>query len=310
MTTTLVTGAAGFLAGHLAPVLRRRGPGRLVGADVRGRPVAGYDAWHTTDLTDGAATRELVATVAPSLVFHLVGATHGDAAALHASNVDTAAKVLEAVRASNSSARIVLVGSAAEYGRVPADDQPVREEWNGTPGSAYGRSKREVSGLAARAEREFGLHVVVARPFNVLGAGVPESLVVGAFIARLRAALAGSPPRVMRVGTVSSVRDFVAVEDVAEGLVLAAERGRAGDAYNFCSGSGHAVAELLGRLLEFAGVPVGVQHDETLVRPGEVDALIGSWEKANRELGWRPTIPFEASLRAAWDATAPAEIIS
>ena len=308
MTATLVTGAAGFLAGHLSPVLRRGEPSRIVGVDVRGTAPSGYDAWHATDLTDAAATRELVASVAPSVVFHLVGAAQGAAAALHASNVTTAANVLEAVRASSPSARVVLIGSAAEYGLVPADQQPVREQFSGAPTSEYGRAKRELSVLAVRANREWGLHVVVARPFNLLGAGIPDSLVTGAFIRRLRAALAGPPPRVICVGTVSSVRDFVDVEDVAEGLALAAERGRSGEAYNFCSGTGHMVGKLLERLVEFAGVPVEVQHDETLVRPGEVDALIGSWEKANRELGWRPRMSFDASLRAAWDATAPAEI--
>jgi GDP-4-dehydro-6-deoxy-D-mannose reductase len=124
----------------------------------------------------------------------------------------------------------------------------------------------------------------------------------------MRAALAGPPPYVIRVGTVSSVRDFVGAEDVAEGLVLAAARGRAGEVYNFCSGDGHTVAELLERLVEFAGVPVEVRHDDALVRPGEVDALVGSWDKANRELGWRPSVPFDVNLRAAWDATAPAGI--
>ena len=150
------------------------------------------------------------------------------------------------------------------------------------------------------------MNVAVARPFNALGAGVPDSLVAGAFIGRLRAALAGAPPREMRVGRLASVRDFIAAEDVAEGLALIAERARAGEAYNLCSGEPHAISELLDRLLEFAGEPMQVQHDGSLVRRGEVDALIGSREKAGRELGWSPAIAFEASLRAAWDATAPA----
>jgi nucleoside-diphosphate-sugar epimerase len=305
MTTALVTGAAGFLAGHLPYALRRRGPARIVGADIRGPVADGYDAWYETDLTDATATRALVMAVAPSVVFHLVGAFRGDAAALHASNVTTAANVLDAVHTVMPTARVVLIGSAAEYGPVPANEQPVREQFAGTPVSGYGRAKRDVSALAERAVRERGMHVVVARPFNLLGAGIPDTLVVGAFVGRLRAALAGPSPRVIRVGTVSSVRDFVAVEDVANGLALAMERGRAGEAYNFCSGERHAVADVLDRLLTLAGEPIEVQRDEMLVRMGEVDALVGSWEKARLELGWRPLIPLNASLRAAWEATAP-----
>jgi nucleoside-diphosphate-sugar epimerase len=306
MTTALVTGAAGFLAKYLPNVLRGRGSVRIVGADLRSAAADGYDAWHAVDFGDAAATRALVAAVAPSTVFHLVGAIHGDDAALRESNVKTASNVIDAVRELSPAARIVLVGSAAEYGPVASADQPVREDHARAPSGAYGRAKCGVTDLAERAAREWAMHVAVARPFNLLGAGIPDSLVAGAFIGRLRAALAGAPPREIRVGTLASVRDFIAAEDVAEGLALIAERGRAGEAYNLCSGEAHAISELLDRLLEFAAETVQVRHDGSLVRAGEVDALIGSREKAGRELGWSPAISFDSSLRAAWDATAPA----
>jgi GDP-4-dehydro-6-deoxy-D-mannose reductase len=305
MTTALVTGAGGFIARHLVGALRRRGTGRIIGADVRASVADGYDAWHAADLTDAAAARAVVAAAAPSAVFHLVGAIRGTDAELHSSNVITAANVLEAVRTAAPAARVALVGSAAEYGRVPAASQPVREHVTGAGPSVYGRVKREVSALAAHAARDAGIFVVVARPFNAVGAGISDQLVVGAIVRRMRTALAGPPPRAIRVGTTSSVRDFVAVEDVADGLVLALERGRSGEAYNLCSGEGHSVADVLARLLALAGEPVAVERDDALVRPGEVDALVGNWEKAARELGWRPSILLDASLRAAWDATAP-----
>lgn len=307
MTTALVTGAGGFVARHLVPVLRRRGSDRIVGADIRGPAPPGLDHWLEVDLLDGAAARSAVASAAPDLVFHLVGAFRGGDAEIHRSNVRTAEHVLDAVRATAPAARVALVGSAAEYGRVPAALQPVGEQAALAPTTAYGRAKRAVTELARLAARERGVHVVLARPFNVVGAGMPDTLVVGAIVRRLRDALAGPLPRVIRIGTVTSIRDFVAAEDVAEGLSLALERGRPGEAYNLCSGEGHRVSEILARLLGFAGEPVAVEGDETLVRPGEVDALIGSNKKAARDLGWRPVVPLAASLRASWDAAAPAE---
>ncbi|MFI5310330.1 MAG: NAD-dependent epimerase/dehydratase family protein [Gemmatimonadales bacterium] len=310
MTTALVTGAGGFLARHLVPVLRARGTSRIVGADLRAPADAGFDATHAADLTDPGAASALLSAVAPSMVFHLVGAIRGTEAELRASNVSTAANVLDAVRASARVARVVLVGSAAEYGRVPPRDQPVPEAFRGMALSDYGRAKSEVSALAVRAARDWGMHVVLARPFNIVGAGIADTLVVGAIVRRLRAALLGPPPRVIRVGTTASVRDFVAVEDVAAGLALALERGSPGEAYNLCSGTGHTVADVLARLLALAGEPVEVGYDDALVRPGEVDALVGSWEKAARALGWRPSVPLDVSLRAAWDATAPAGTVS
>ena len=308
MTTALVTGAGGFLAGHLRRVLAGRGTMRIAASDVRAMRAEEYDAWHEADLTNAAAARALIERVEPSIVFHLAGANHGGAALLHAANVTAVANVLDAVRASAPAARVVLIGSAAEYGRVPADQQPVTEEFHGTPVSDYGRAKHAASVLASLAAKEWGAHVVVVRPFNAVGPGVAETLVTGAIIRRLRDALASPAPRSIRMGTVSSVRDFVAVEDVAEGILAAAERGRPGEAYNLCSGEGHRVSEVLERLLEFAGGAIAVEFDGGLMKTGEVDALVGSAAKAQRELGWRASTPLESSLRAAWDATAPAGI--
>lgn len=303
MTTALVTGAGGFIARHLARALRRHGVTRIVGADVRASPAEGFDDWCVADLLDASAARGLLAVAQPTWVFHLVGAIRGTDAEIRASNVTTATHALDAAR---DAACVVLVGSAAEYGPVPAAEQPVRESRARAPVTAYGGAKREVSALGERTAREEGRRVVIARPFNAVGAGIPDTLVVGAIVRRLRAALAAPPPRTIRMGTTSSVRDFVAVEDVADGLVRAAERGRAGEAYNLCSGAGHTVADVLARLLALAAEPIAVERDAALVRAGEVDTLVGSWEKAARELEWRPTIPLDESLRAAWEATAAA----
>ena len=305
MTTALVTGAGGFVARHLAPALRRHGVTSLVGADALAARPDGFDAWHVADLMDAPATRRVVKIAQPSLVLHLVGRFRGSDAEVRESNVTTAANLLDAVRAEAEAARVVLVGSAAEYGAVPAAHQPVRETFEGAPTGAYGRAKREVSALGARAVRERGMHVVVARPFNVVGAGIPDTLVAGAIVGRLRAALAGPPLRKIRIGSTDSVRDFVDVQDVAEGLALAAKLGRPGESYNLCSGEGHRIADLLERLLALAGEPIVVEHDAKLVRAAEVDRLVGDRSKARDELGWRPSVALSESLRAAWESSAP-----
>jgi GDP-4-dehydro-6-deoxy-D-mannose reductase len=302
MGTTLVTGAGGFIATHVIRRLRRAGAERIVGIDVRPMSGAPVDEWQTVDLTDPPATLRAVVAAAPDVVFHLVGGIRGSNEFVTASNVDTARCVLEALRQAAPGARVVLVGSAAEYGVVPLADQPVRETFVGKPAGAYGKAKAQVSELALAAARQFGQHVAVARPFNVIGAGVPETLVAGAIVQRLRAALAGPTPRSITIGRTDSVRDFVAVDDVASGMMRIAERGRPGESYNLCTGEGHSIAELLDRLLAHAGEPVVVQQDEALLQAGEVDAIVGSPEKAERELGWKPATSFESGVAATWNA--------
>jgi GDP-4-dehydro-6-deoxy-D-mannose reductase len=305
MTTTLITGATGFIAGHLARAVRRIVGGRIAGLGIRPSADSAFNEWYTVDLRDPAAARGAIGSVRPGTVYHLVGSLRGSDEEIAATNVVTSRNVLEALRHLAPDARVVLMGSAAEYGVVSLAHQPVSETFVGVPTGPYGRAKQQVTALALAAAREFDQHVTVARPFNVLGPGVPDTLVVGALISRLRAALAAPGPRSIRIGRTTGIRDFVAVEDVAEGLVRIAGSGLAGHCYNLCSGEGHTIAEVLERLLAEVGEPISVSEDETLLRAGDVDQMIGSWDKAQRELGWRPTIRFEDSLYAAWKASDP-----
>lgn len=305
MRTALVTGACGFIARHLAPVLIGRGDIQLHGVDRRAHRVAGYADWSAVDLEDARRTRELVGRVRADLVFHLVGQFRGSDEEIERTNVGTTRHLLDAVRRETPSARVVVIGSAAEYGHVKRSNQPVVEEFEKHPVSAYGRAKQQVGALAREYATAFALAVMLARPFNPVGPGIADTLVVGAIIQRLRAVHAGGVPAKIRIGSTRAVRDFVDVRDVAEGIMRVAERGSAGEAYNLCSGVGLTIAEVLDELLELAGLPGAFEPDPALLRVGEVDELVGSAAKAGRELGWRALTPLADSLRAAWDASAP-----
>jgi GDP-4-dehydro-6-deoxy-D-mannose reductase len=305
MTTVVVTGAAGFVARHLVRALRANGATRLVGIDVRELLPALFDTSIVVDATDQAQVMRALKLERPDLIFHLAGLTKGADEDIYSSNVDSARHLIDCVRRATPRARVVLMGSAAEYGVVPVDQQPVRETYKGLPTGAYGRAKADVAALVWRAATDYGVHAVLARPFNIIGSGISETLLLGAVLDRLRKALAAPAPRAIRIGTVTAVRDFIAVQDVVDGLLRAAERGRSGEAYNFCSGVGRSVGQVLDHLLAFAGEPIRIEHDPQLVREGEVDTLVGSWKKAESELGWAPRTSFEASLRVAWEATSP-----
>lgn len=303
MTVALVTGAGGFVAQHLAPALRASSFTKLVGADIRPMGQGIYDNALVADLSVESEMQGVIRAVAPATVFHLAGLVHASDEVIRASNVDTARHLVNSVRKTSPSTRVVLIGSAAEYGDVPLDRQPVDEMFVGSPQSPYGRAKAAVSALAAEAASD-GLQIMVARPFNIVGPGVPESLVVGAIVERLRRAVAGPAPRAIRMGTTTSIRDFIAVQDVVQGLILAAERGTPGAAYNLCTGVGRSIADVVRILIELTGQKIEVEGDSSLVRDGETNALVGSWKKAQRELAWSPRVAFDSSMRETWDASA------
>jgi GDP-4-dehydro-6-deoxy-D-mannose reductase len=301
MTVALVTGASGFVAQHLAPALRHRGFAKVIGADVRPTRPGVFDESFVADLSAKSEMRRVVDGCSPDVVFHLAGSAQGSEETIRTSNLDTARYLIESVKETLPGTRIVLIGSAAEYGDVPLDRQPVDETFIGNPKGPYGSAKAAVSALAAV---EATVNVMVARPFNIIGAGIPTSLVVGAIVDRLRRALASPPPRIISIGKTTSIRDFVAVEDVVAGLIAVGERGAPGAAYNLCTGVGRSVADVLAMLIALTGEDIRVESDPSLVRDKETDALVGSWRKANLELGWSPRVPFDVSVRESWEASA------
>ena len=305
MSVVLVTGCSGFVGRHLGPQLKQAGSHTVIGLDMRDPNSSAYDDWVREDLLDIHAMRRILDQARPQVVFHLAGLASGTDEELHRSNVETTRVLLDTCADSDPSIRIVVVGSAAEYGLVPGDQQPVRESCPLRPVSSYGRAKAAVTALAMQHAAR-GLNVVEVRPFNIVGPGTPVTLIVGALIARLRKALRSAQGYAIDVGRIDSVRDFVAVQDVTVGMVAAAAVGVAGAVYNLCSGVGTPIKAIVEQLIELTGKPISVKVDPRLVRANEADAMVGDHQLATSELGWTPRIPLAESLAAAWQASAPA----
>src|SRR6476619_3871719 len=131
MLKALIVGARGFCARHLAERLRNPSQVRRIGL-ARGPAPDGapFDEWHAVDLRDGVAVARAIAAIAPDWVFHVAGVVAAPAAELYQANTLGTVHLLEALREHAPRARILLVGSAAEYGpdaALPvAEDSPCR----------------------------------------------------------------------------------------------------------------------------------------------------------------------------------------
>ena len=308
----LVTGIGGFVgpvvartlgaAGHEVLGLVQPGPpsARLA---ALGLPAA---ALHVGDVTDAAALGRLLAATRPDAVVHLAGLTfvpaaERDPAETYRVNVGGLLALLAAVRAETPKARVLVVGSGDVYGAVERSELPVREETPFRPVTVYGASKAAADVAAAQWARAYGLHVVRARPFNHTGPGQDPAFVCSALARQVAAIEAGRQEAVLRVGNVDPVRDFSDVGDIAAGYVALLERGRAGEAYNLCSGSGSSIAEVIAILRTHARVPLRVHSDPALRRAVDVERVVGSHERATRDTGWKPRIPLDETLGGLLD---------
>lgn len=306
--TVLVTGAAGFVGAHLLAHLRSTGAAGIIGFDRRAPTITSWDGFVTGDMTGRDQVSRLLRDFRPDEIYHLAAIIRGSESDLEAVNIRGTRNLLEATARHCPEAALIVVGSAAEYGRAAACGRPLTEDDRCEPIDGYGRSKYAAV-LETLAAAQAGLRANVVRPFNLVGAGVPDSFVVGAVISRL-SALAADGGGELRMGNVDSLRDFVDVGDVVEGMVRVARSGLAGRLLNLCSGQTRSVRDLVTQLARIADLDVEVVQDRALVRADDIPISVGSHAAATAAVGFRPTTPLSDSLRNAWVAanggTAPA----
>jgi GDP-4-dehydro-6-deoxy-D-mannose reductase len=292
----VITGGRGFVGQHLGAHLRAQGD------DIALLDHRGNDA---VDITDADAVREWIGRIVPDVVYHLaarshVGASWNDEDAVQRVNVGGTANVLAAASAAGG-ARIVVVGSAEEYGRIDPSEVPVRESAPLQPVSPYARSKVAAEELALAAQRDGTLDVICIRAFNHTGPGQSPTFLVPGLASRIAAAERAGTDHIT-VGNLESVRDYTDVRDVVRAYRLLAEGGEPGQVYNVCSGRGVSVADIAHGLLALSDRPMRLDVDPELVRPVDVPVLVGDATRLREATGWVPQIPLERTLADVLDA--------
>jgi len=253
----LVTGASGGLGQRVCRRLARDPAVELIRT---GRTGADGPDYHACDLTDAAAVTALVARTTPDRILHLAGSSSGDYARDCAVNADAARFICEAVLGLGLRPRIVVIGSAAEYGLVTPDENPVSEARATRPASVYGLTKSFQTGLATLYAARHDIDIVTARLFNLLTPGLGEHLFVGRverLIGRFRAGEIGS----LEFGSLASTRDYVDGAEAVDQLQRIADHGLRGEVYHVASGRPVVMRDLLAGLLREADIDPAVVRE-------------------------------------------------
>jgi GDP-4-dehydro-6-deoxy-D-mannose reductase len=282
----LVTGAGGFVGPYLSAHLESMGD-EVVGTDAE------------VDITDGEGVRKAFLDVRPEVVYHLAAASHvGTSWSAPVDvvrvNVEGSLNVFLAALEAGVE-RVLLIGSAEQYGRLTPDLLPVAETTPLRPVSPYGASKAGAEMMASHVFRGRGLPVVSVRAFNHLGPGQSEALVAST-IAKQVAEAERAGGGVVRTGNLEARRDFTDVRDVVRAYRLLVERGEPGEAYNVCSGRDVAIQDIADHLAGQATAEVTFELDPERLRPADVPVVRGDSSKLRGATGWEPTIPLEQTL--------------
>jgi UDP-glucose 4-epimerase len=253
MNTILVTGAYGFLGRHVCQVAAASG-GRVAGighgawteAEAR---VWGLSAWHKSDVTAEALAR---LARSPDVIIHCAGS--GSAApALRepgkdfARTVGSTVGVLEFIRSHSPRTVLVYPSSGAVYGIPP--HVPVAEGDPTAPITPYGAHKRVAEEMIESYARHFGVRTAVVRIFSLYGPELRKQLLWDACVKATRG-------NITFAGTGTETRDWVAVEDAASLLLLAATRaGTDAPVVNCATGIETSMRDLLSVLFASLGTP-------------------------------------------------------
>ncbi|RAS71302.1 nucleoside-diphosphate-sugar epimerase [Lentzea atacamensis] len=295
--TVLLFGASGYLGRAAGEELHARGA-RVLRVS---RTVPGEDGWVRHDLVRSSSGElvGLLRSVRPDVVVNCTGLLDGTTSELVTANVTPTAALLDAIPQAVPRARLVVLGSAAEYGRV-REGSAVAEDAAANPVSAYGITKLASTLLVRDAVAAGRLDAVVLRIFNPIGPDLPAGTVLGRAAEAIRAAMREEDD--ITLGPLGSYRDFVDVTDVASAIADAALAPGLGEpVLNVGSGQAVAVRQVVAMLAEVAGFRGRVRETAPVQsRSGAVTWIAADTSRAHRALGWSPHHDLADSVRSLW----------
>jgi len=305
MKHILITGITGFIGQHLVTFLKKNDLDYKItgiGRHARESHSEHYD-FYEADLLCKNKIQEIVADVRPDCVIHLAGLVFSyDWEALCATNVLGTIHLLQAIQKSNSNARIIIAGSAAEYGVVAAEQLPIKESFLSTPKSPYGMTKLWQN-QAGQYYSHMGLDVVNANIFNLIAWDSASQLSTGDLFTQLHHIMQGQQEPCLLVGNMNLKRDFLDIEDVCAGLVALMTRGESSGTYNICSGVSTSLNEILDLSLMLTGLSVETRVDKNKLQNIYIEDIYGCNEKIKKDTGWSQKVTLEASIKKALKMT-------
>ena len=291
----LVTGARGFIGRHLVGSLK------AAGADVIAADRGG-DADVKLDLRDADSVQGAIQSTRPAVVINLAAVAdprqaEADPIAAYDVNVLGQLRIILALRELAPDARLIVVGSALQYGR-DGHDRPVRENDPQRPEGVYATTKAAADLQAVQHHRSDGLDIVRLRLFNVIGPGRPEEYFPAPQIRQAAEILDRGAPPVIRTLSLRDTLDFVDVRDAAQAIQDVAARGRSGAAYNVASGLSTPLRSVVDRLIEIAGIQAEV-HERSATGASGGRVVVGDPSLIARDTGWGVNRTLDDSLRDA-----------
>ena len=297
----LVTGGHGFLGGHLLERLRRSGCTEILAPSHA-----------DCDLTRSGAADTLVGAYRPQVIIHVAAAVGGIGANLQNpgwffyANTIMGIELIEAARR-HQAEKLVVLGTICSYPRITA--VPFREEdlWNGYPEEVtapYGIAKKALLVQCQTYRQQYGTNAIFLLPVNLYGPrdhfDLDNSHVVPAMIRKFVEAKEHGSDAVVLWGDGSATREFLYIEDAAEGIVRATECYDKAEPVNLGTGIETSIRELAETIARQVGFTGRIEWDSS--RPNGQQRRCLDVSRAEQEFGFRARTKLEDGLcqTVAW----------
>lgn len=260
---------------------------------------------HYADLSDSSSLQAVVRTVAPDTIYHLAGQSHVKVSfdlpeyTANTTGLGTL-RLLEALRQSAPECRFFLAATSEIFGQPV--ESPQSETTPMAPINPYAAAKVYALNLVRIYRSAYRIHASAGILFNHESPRRGENYVTRK-IARAAARISRGLERNVRLGTLTTRRDWGYAKDTVEGMrrIVAAEA--PGD-YVLATGVTHSVEDYCRLAFEVVGLDYRrhVVLDAEYARPVDITETCGDASKARRELGWSPSVTFEELVRLMVEA--------
>lgn len=306
MGRVLITGGSGFLGSYLAEDLVGQGDEvvrtYLVDPDPFFRAKAPGAQLRHMDVREAGEIETVLNDFRPEVIYHFgarpfVKPSWEDPTGTFRTNLDGTVLLLEWIRRRSPTTRFAFASSSAAYG--PTERQPMGEETPFRPLSPYGASKAAADTICYTYAVSYGIPAFRLRIFATTGRGKSGDA-PNDFAQQIAALERAGKPASLKVGDLSSRRDFSDVRDAVRAMATVVTKGTAGEAYNLGSGETRTMRSIVDSLCRMAKVPISVETDPSRLRRVDEPVLQADTSRV-RALGWSPKVPFEQTLKDLLD---------
>lgn len=295
MIKTIIVGANGFVAKHLkdSPLLNQHELYCFTSKRVR------KSNFFLVNPSDRITTQKLIAKIRPNVIYHLAGTTSTDSNISRTINFEYCKNIINGIQSSKLTGitKLIVFGSASEYGYLNQHELPVHENSATKPFSLYGLNKLAQTNLVLKWRRECSGQAVILRPFTILGAGMPPHLAIGNFETQISNIVTKKSQPILSTGNLNSYRDYIDVRDVVKIMLQVANEPAAnGEIINICSGLPVKIGDILQYMLKSIDMPIAIHSIQNEFRENDMPIHYGSNKKlkslikVNELINWQRSI--------------------